>query len=250
MTRNKPRKKKEVSADSTEGQEALAKMMEAYKDDIPEIVQQCGYDGNARRSIKRDVVVKIRTMPVAWAIPFDEIVFSKWVVNMIGFRMMPWDDHINALSTYLPDARNIVHRRFVEDSSAPYMVMLDSDVMPPPDFLNTLLAHKKPIVGGWYKSKGEPYSPVVYDMREELDDNGWPLYKQRTEAGTGLESVDAAGAGLWLMSREVAEALGPTPYSMEQGGEDLYLCRKIHEAGYKTYVDWSVAAAHCGVAIA
>jgi len=55
------------------------------------------------------------------------------------------------------------------------------------------------------------------------------------------------GAGCWLMTRELAEALGPKPYSMVGGGEDLELCKKIHNLGYDIWVDWEIPVAHLGV---
>ena len=62
-----------------------------------------------------------------------------------------------------------------------------------------------------------------------------------------MERVDGAGAGSWLMRRDVAEALGESPYDMNSGGEDLKLCRKITEAGFEMFVDWNTPCAHCGV---
>jgi hypothetical protein len=87
--------------------------------------------------------------------------------------------------------------------------------------------------------------PVVYDFHSMQGDS--PYYVARMTPGTGLESVDAAGAGLWLMSRKVAEALGESPYSMEHGGEDLVLCKKIKDLGFDLWVDWDIRAAHAGV---
>jgi len=60
--------------------------------------------------------------------------------------------------------------------------------------------------------------------------------------------VDAAGAGCWLMHRDVAKAIGHSPYDMQTGGEDLSLCLKVHEAGFDTWIDWDIACAHAGVA--
>lgn len=200
------------------------------------------------KTTSHDRIVKIRYKPVAWGIPFDETVFSKWVINTIGLSMMPWDTVITTTGTYLPDARNTVHQNFVEASDAEWLVMLDSDVLPPLDFLGRLLAHKRKMVGGWYRKKGDGYFPVVYDY-SHLGDDGIEKYTIREEPGEGLENVDAAGAGCWLMHRDIALAIGSRPYDMYKGGEDLELCRKVTDAGFKIWIDWSIACAHCGVAI-
>jgi hypothetical protein len=243
---------KTVPAGSGEGQQAIQKVVDILEEKIPKQALRANYDGRVSHSIKSSRDVVLRTVPVAWAIPFDEIVFSRWVINLLGLRIMSWDDIITSTSTYLPDARNIVHKDFVETSTAPWLVMLDSDVLPPPDFLGRLLEHTENeevrMVGGWYRKKGEPYDPVVYKY-ENYDDVKGHLYSTITHPGKGLTEVDGAGAGCWLMSREVAEALGPRPYNMDEGGEDLLLCRKVKDLGYKLWIDWDIACAHTGVAI-
>lgn len=258
MTRNRPRKsgikeqKKTVPVSSSDGREAIEKVVGVLEEKIPKQVLRANYDGRVSHSVKSTRDVVLRPVPIAWAIPFDEIVFSRWVINLLGLRIQQWDDIITSTSTYLPDARNICHQNFVETSTAPWLIMLDSDVMPPPDFVERLLKHAEDeevqMVGGWYRKKGEPYDPVVYKY-EEYDEEKGHLYSIITKPGKGLVEVDGAGAGCWLMSREVAEALGPRPYNMEDGGEDLTLCRKVKELGYKLWIDWDIAAAHTGVAI-
>ena len=190
--------------------------------------------------------VKLRTKPVAWAFPLDEIVFTRFFTNFLRLRVMPWDDLYTIGSTYLPEARNTLHRFFVEESQCEHLVMLDSDVLPPPDFLERLLAHNKPLVGGWYRKKDEVGTPCVYTYEtQEADGVYW--WKPRPVPGVGLEQVDGAGAGCWLMHRTVAEALGPKPYDMNQGGEDLALCKRVTDLGFPIFIDWSIACAHAGV---
>ena len=132
---------------------------------------------------------------------------------------------------------------------------LESDVSPAPGIVDRLLAHTKNpdvlMVGGWYRKKGEPYHPVVYQELgvDENDYFGYRIYEE-DDIGEGLEQVDAAGAGCWLMHRSVAEAIGPRPYDMQHGGEDLKLCRAVRDAGFKIWIDWSIACAHVGVGLA
>lgn len=211
--------------------------------------------GPQDEAVERPPVV-LRTFPVCWAFPMDEIVFTKWVTNLLTIRIMPWDDLITIQDTYLPDARNKLHDQFLEHTNTDWLVMLDSDVLPPPDFVDRLIRRAKrndsiDMIGGWYRKKGEPFEPVVYHHVQQNDD-GTHQYRvyHENEIGDGVERVDGAGAGCWVMHRKVAEDLGESPYSMDEGGEDLALCRKVHELGYGTYIDWSVACAHAGVGIA
>ena len=222
-------------------------------DNLPDLPQ-----GKARmQGLVTETVLSASTLritPVCWGIPFDEICFSKWVRALLTFnRVLPWDDLITTGSTYLPEARNIVHSDYLTLLETEWLMMLDSDVSPPPRVVDALLArvgHNPEIkmIGGWYRRKDEPYGPVVY---EDLGDDKSGIIEARIyeldEIGEGLEQVDLAGAGCWLMHRSVAEAIGEEPYDMEHGGEDLKLCRKVREAGFDLWIDWDIACAHIGV---
>lgn len=192
--------------------------------------------------------ITIRDMPIQWGIPMDETMFTLWFSNWVNLDVMPWDDIAISHSTYLPEARNFVHESFVKYSKLEWLMMLDSDVMPPPSVLQQLLSHGKLMVGGWYRKKGGMNEPVVYDYQGKKEDgkHGWKI---RMVPGEGLERVDGAGAGCWLMHRSVAEAIGLKPYDMERGGEDLGLCLKVKEAGFDCWIDWKLACAHLGVGI-
>jgi hypothetical protein len=224
-------------------------MVEALRGKLPETVTTITSDPQRGHEIREQGGVRLRAQPVAWAIPTDEVLYARFFTNFLRLRAMPWDDLYTIGSTYLPDARNTLHRFFVEKSECEHLVMLDSDVLPPPDFLERLLAHKLPLVGGWYRKKDEAGTPCVYDyVKQETDGTYW--WNARSTPGTGLEQVDGAGAGCWLMHKDVARALGPKPYDMNQGGEDLTLCKRVTELGFPIWIDWTVACAHAGVAYA
>lgn len=192
--------------------------------------------------------VHIRTTPVMWGIPTDELGFSRfWTRFVRTANIMPWDGFAFSDGTYLEKARNTIHSGFVK-SSYPLLMMLDSDILFPPDTLDKLIAHHLPMVGGWYKDKkADDHHPTVYDYVE--DQEGVSVFRHRTEAGTGLEKVDAMGAGCWLMTHEVACALGEEPYgkNIAGGGEDMKLCRRLMELNIPLHVDWSINCAHWGV---
>ena len=193
--------------------------------------------------------VRIRTTPVVWGVPCDEVMFAKFFVYFVKHaNFMPWDSWATTEGTYIGKARNSIHKRFVEKSAGvPFLMMLDSDIVFPPLLVETLMAHKLPIVGGWYKDKhAEDHHPAVYDFIEDTPD-GVSHWRHRSEPGQGLERVDGMGAGCWLMTREVAEALGPEPYETFGGGEDMKLCRKLMKLGIPLHVDWSLNLAHVGV---
>jgi hypothetical protein len=233
------------------------KIADDIDDKIPDEVVHSHYDGGSAHEIKS--ALRIRTQQIAIGLPMDELMFSKFFINYLGLDYMPWDAIITTASTYLPDARNQIHNVFLEKTEASHLLMLDSDVLPPPRLIERLMLHDKDMVGGFYRKKERfgfknkdgrveiTQRPVVYDFLR-VDENGVPLYTQRIQTGKGMEKVGGAGAGLWLMSRKVAEALGKSPYSMAQGaGEDLLICHKIRQLGFDLWIDWDIQAAHAGV---
>lgn len=218
----------------------------------PDEILHSNFDGGSSHEHKE--TLKIRTQQLAIGLPMDELMFSQFLENLLGLHLMPWDTIITTRSTYIPMARNQIHDIFIKNpNSGTHLLMLDSDVLPPPKLIETLLRHDKAMVGGWYAKK-EKYPlkqvdgtiqtiqrPVVYDYSAEK--NG---YIQRLMPGIGLEKIGGAGAGCWLMRRDIAEKLGESPYG-EDAGEDLILCDRIREAGTDMYIDWSMRSAHCGV---
>jgi hypothetical protein len=205
-------------------------------------VQVNAVDGETQK--QTDPVI-IRKTPIMWGIPCDEVMFSKFFTQFNkNAGVMPWDAFAIAESTYLPKARNIIHNAFLE-SNVNYLAMIDSDVLFPPYAFNRMIAHKLPIVSGWYKNKkGDPY-PIVYDFGVEGEKE--ITWKHRKEAGTGLEQVDGFGAGCVLMTRHAAELLGKDPYDMLKSGEDLTMCYKLRQLGIPLHVDWEVSCAHLGL---
>lgn len=193
--------------------------------------------------------VILRTTPIFWGVPCDEVSFSRfWIRYEQHANKMPWDGFAGSEGTYLAKARNIIHNAYLESSLAnTHLMMLDSDILFPSNIADTLLKWNLPIVGGWYKDKNAPdHHPAVYNFVSE-DKKGVASWTHRKYPGEGLEKVDATGAGCWLMSRKVAEMLGKDPYSLDQGGEDMKLCRMLMKLNIPLYVDWSINCAHLGV---
>jgi GT2 family glycosyltransferase len=189
----------------------------------------------------------------------DELMFSKFFTTYGTLSLMPWDALLTTSSTLVQEARNIINDTFLDKSTVPYLLMLDSDVLPPPDLIERLMADDKPVVGGWYRKK-EKFAvkeldgsvkiyqrPVVYDFSRYDAEKGHYFYGQRLEPGKGLERVDAMGAGCWLVKREVIEKIGRSPFSLNESGEDMCFCRAVYKAGYEVWVDWDIPCGHAGV---
>lgn len=222
----------------------------------PNSVEHIDHSGSRDTVIHRTLT--IRTIPIVIGVPMDELMFSQFFSNIVCLSLMPWDAFVTVSDTFVTEARNIIHNNFLERSSAPYLLMVDSDVLPPPDTIERLLAHDKAVVGGWYRKK-EKFKvkdtdgnikviqrPVVYDYMDFNEEEQKFKFRQRVEPGKGLEKVDGMGAGCWMIRRDVVEKIGKDPFDLVHGGEDLTFCRKITGAGFDIFVDWSISCAHIG----
>jgi hypothetical protein len=218
---------------------------------IPKFASHNVYSPGSEREVKPSIV--LRTVPIAIGVPMDELMFSRFFIHFLELDIMPWDATICLQDTYLSEARNKIHNRFLEEKNYDHLLMLDSDVLPPPNLIETLLGNDKDMVGGFYRKKeqfpvknlaGEVIRTVARPVVYKTDADGFHQY---LEPGKGLEKVGGAGAGCWLMSRSAAEAVGKDPYGDSARGEDLRLCRILAEKGIDMWVNWDLSCRHAGV---
>jgi hypothetical protein len=140
----------------------------------------------------------------------------------------------NLTGCTLARKRNGLARTMLRERRFQWLLMLDSDMMPPADTIARLLAHGQPIVGALYRQKRPPYPFVA-----ARDD------KQPLRLGT-LERVALIGAGCLLVRRAVFESL-PEPWFTANGedvGEDADFCRKAIAAGFSVWCDTTLEAGH------
>ncbi len=217
---------------------------------------------------------------VAWAIPLEEMVYATWFMTYLTLESAPGDAVIPTEGAFIDAARNKLVEQFLT-TPAEYLYFLDSDTCPPPDVVDRLLAHRLPLVGGWYRTKkkndavrplgpGERQRITVYDYDQV--DRGMHFYNAVREApedaaapecamGCGrrhaprVEKHDALATGSMLIRRDVFTRLVDEGivkpgrwFSVEEGGtEDLYFCRQVAKLGIDVCVDWSVHCAHIGL---
>lgn len=201
----------------------------------------------------------IRTQPILWGIPGDELMFFKFFSRFLLVNQMPWDSYATTESTYLPAARNDIHNTFLDaHSDWKFLAMVDSDVLYVPYLFDRLmeLSKKNPnaLVGGWYHKKGMEQVgkemrpvPTVYRLGSDVEKDGAIFYRRYDFPEKGVKRVGAIGMGAIMMPRKIAEALGRSPYHMHSGGEDMVICKKITDLGFDILVDWDLACPHVGV---
>jgi hypothetical protein len=126
--------------------------------------------------------------------------------------------------------------------NAEYMLWLDSDITFPATTAARLMAHNEPIVAANYVRRQFPSKGVAYSKIGDWDN---PLdFSIQNE----LVEVEGIGMGCVLMKTEIFKKI-PKPWfeftwSPETNdflGEDMNLCKKINNLGYKIKVDTSLS---------
>ena len=144
--------------------------------------------------------------------------------------------------------RNLLAERAVKGGFT-HILFIDSDMKFNPDILEKMLAHDTDIVGVMYHQRRLPLRNNLMPLNvEEIKGQNKTVEFQVNE---DLFEVNWVGTGIMLVKTDVFKKLA-TPWftfihsDEEYVGEDVYFCRKAREAGYKIYVDASVAVRHVG----
>jgi len=183
----------------------------------------------------------------------------------MAFRTLNLPSHVFVLSSHFPIdlSRNSIVNSLL-GYNCKWILMLDTDVCPPPDAVTRLLSHNLPIVSGLYWMKQPPYAPVAMRRVPQKQPDG--STKQVLSAVAGWApgeplEVDAVGMGCCLIHSRVFRAFQekgmqyyrwtfgkPDKPAEEEGmSEDFNFIVDAKKLGFKTYLDPSVACGHQGV---
>jgi glycosyl transferase family 2 len=172
-------------------------------------------------------------------------------------------------SANIAHARNEVCRRFLELSTAPWLLMLDTDMTFAPDLIERLLEHadedKAPIVGGlcFTVEENGQLLPTLYDIAGTEERPEFVHYAEfEPEA---MFEVAATGAACLLIHRTVLESVRNhrDPKHPERRGfseafpwfqetdfygmrmsEDTTFCLRAAAAGHRIHVNTAVKLGH------
>lgn len=153
--------------------------------------------------------------------------------------------------------RNQLFQTWLEETSADYFLMLDDDMVPPPDTAARLMRHRKDIVGAlvFAESLSGNVRPVIHVAEEGPDGRAVMrvLYKYPTNT---LIPVDGTGGACMLVTRrcarEVKEAMGDHAmpwfahglHNNLEIGEDIAFCMRAAKLGFQTWVDTGLEVPH------
>ena len=129
-----------------------------------------------------------------------------------------------------------------------HLLMLDDDMIVPPDLLARLLAHDKDLVGALYWQRGGAFHPVVMKAITLETGDFHPDYYAASDPimqRPGLYPVDIIGGGCMLFRVDCFRKISPPYFWWEHSmGTDIAICTRLREAGIQPYIDTSIELGH------
>lgn len=150
--------------------------------------------------------------------------------------------------------RNEIIQDFLSRPEYDYLIMIDSDIVPPLNMLD-LVDHQKPIMGCvcFAYMDGGVVPLVLKEIPiEERKDPKKPYKVMHLEGDEGVVEVDAIGSGIIVIRRDVVEAMADDqPFCNrydEQGlktlGLDLSFCKKAKDKGFSVFCHMDFICSH------
>ena len=161
--------------------------------------------------------------------------------------------------TYLEHAKDrIVHSRnilrdYVLKHNYDYFLSLEQDVIPPPNIIEQLLHHDKPVVTGVYfkeydivdkdKVVAKKILPLLYRAQDIKKEHLFQLSEPYLKPN-GLQPIDACGLGCVLIHKTVLHDILFRHVKEHPPFDDMWFCHDALDQGFQLYVDMSVKCKH------
>lgn len=158
--------------------------------------------------------------------------------------------------------RNQIIQDFLSKPEYDYLMMVDSDIVPPHNYLDLVDFDKDIISGVCFAYADNSIIPLVLRHltpeeiakadQENPQERSRPYRVMPFDGDEGLIECDAVGSGAMIMKREVVEALkDEQPFCNiydEQGiktlGLDLSFCKKAKEKGFRVWTHLDYISSH------
>lgn len=176
--------------------------------------------------------------------------FSWWTVSaLLGLfppkgTMASWELIGNSL---VYDAREKLVQRLYQENKD-WILFLDSDMVPPPDMIEKMLAHNMPIVSGMAFKRIPPYQPCFYSKLDVVG-KGHDIKPQLATVlefpDTGIMKLEGVGLACCMIRREVFDMIeAPYFFPLPNLGEDLTFCYKVKQKQIPIILDLTIDVGH------
>lgn len=183
-------------------------------------------------------------MRVAIGVPSNRMQPRPWQDTYI-LQMLQYTASIGIEVTpqWIAEGYNAAQNRnrilhWAEETGADAALLLDSDVLPPPETIERLAALNAPVASGLYFRQSAPHAPQAYEIwgyTEKDDARGKrPLYRAVMPIPDKPFPCAATGGGCLFVRREVWLELAPMPFQWSYTeelsiGEDLWFSQVVGE---------------------
>lgn len=177
-------------------------------------------------------------------IPSYDHIKTETVISLLQLQAtsaLPLQFFLNQ-SLYIDYNRNQLVDVALQNGSS-HLMFIDSDIQFPPDGIARLLAHDKEIAGGYYNTR-RGNNPIRIEGQEGKLIAPEPLPAE-------MFRCRVLPTGFMLIRLECLKRL-QRPYfavlTHEKGtiGEDVFFCKKAHDAGLEIFCDPQIALGHIG----
>lgn len=190
---------------------------------------------------------------------------SLWMTAIKG--QLAWD---TVYGQAVDVGRNNIVKKFLDKYTGyDYLLMHDTDATWHPEAVQRMVDRQLPVVSGIIFKRSIPTVPTVgkfinispegyhmYSYKETInkivdivDEENTDIIRNEIlfeDKPDRVKEIDAAGAHFMLIHRDVLTAIGENWYECTRlnAGEDFSFCRKVQQAGFKLYADFSIFTGH------
>ncbi len=157
------------------------------------------------------------------------------------------DIRLENVKERIAHSRNIIRDKVLSEGYD-YFLSLESDVIPPPDLIERMLAANVPAITGVYFTiytvNGEPkMRPLVWKAH---DDKQMTFMNEEVKAARGKKRevvpVKASGLGCMLIHRSVLEKIKFR--ATTESFDDMPFCQDLEKNGFTLYADLTLICKH------
>lgn len=156
---------------------------------------------------------------------------------------------IPCVKTKIAESRNVL-RAITLEGGYDYFLSLEQDVIPPPDIIERMLAHKKDIITGvyctYYEINGQmKLMPLIWQKENE---NSMRFMiqelKDALDGKPALHKVFACGLGCVMISRKALEKIKFKVPKEKNTYDDIEFCKDAEAQGFEIFVDTGIICDH------
>lgn len=175
---------------------------------------------------------------------------NKELIEKKGFKAKHISQNTKGLLYTIRDSHNEC-KKYALENKYDYLLHIETDVIPPYDVIERLLAHKRLVVGGIYDIFYGKKRKLMIQLPEEYDKSvnsyrkvAWAEHLEPSFFDGKVKSVYHAGIGCMLIAKEVLENI---KFRVEKGTDffpDTWFANDCYAYNIPIFVDTNIQCKH------